>query len=48
MLFNGTLRPLNLEGDHVILRENPFLIVGKAAKFSTVGGAGADMGISTS
>ena len=45
MLFNGTLVPLNSEGAHVILRENPFLTVEKAAKFVTMGGAGADMGI---
>ena len=45
VLCNGTLVPLNSEGDHVILRENPFLTVGKAAKFVTMGGAGADMGL---
>ena len=48
VLCNGTLVPLNSEGDHVILRENPFVTVGKVAKFSTVGGAGADTGTSKS
>ena len=48
MLFNGTLVPLNSEGAHVILRENPFLTVGKSTKFVTVGGAGADKGVSKS
>ena len=48
VLFNGTLVPLNSEGAHVILRENPFFTVGKSTKFVTEGGAGAEMGISKS
>ena len=48
VLFNETFIPLNSEGAHVILRENPFSTVGESAKFFTVGAAGADMGMSTS